>query len=293
MKISKKLNIKKDDLVLEIGSGHSPHYRSDVLCDKYLVNDERGGGLVKDRLAILGDGINLAFKDKSFDYVIASHVLEHATDPDKFLKEIMRVGKRGYIETPSMIWEILHPSRKYHRWMVLQIDGVLCLSIKDQFYYDFIFGTLFESGLIADNYLEYQLFEKALHKLFIVEYEWDGEFDYLINPTDEYFKSFFKNPWNEENFLKFCDKRTSGEQILNLTINLLDAFKIKFLNKPEKMWFSLLKDIRIRRKNIDLNSILACPKCKGDVEILQNEVKCSTCKLTFKRNNGIFDMVLK
>jgi len=291
MKPFKKLNIKKDDLVLEIGSGHSPHYRSDVLCDKYLVDDERGGELVKDRLAILGDGINLPFKDKSFDYVIASHVLEHATDPDKFLKEIMRVGKKGYIETPSMIWEILHPSRKYHRWMILQIDDVLCFFTKDQSYYNSVLGRLFE--LIAVNYLEYKLFMKVLHKLFIVEYGWDGKINYLINPTDEYFKSFFKNPWNEENFLEFCDKRTNGKQILNIAINLLDSFKIKLLNKPEKMWFSLSKDIRIRRKNIDLSSILACPKCKGDVEILQNEVKCPTCKLTFKRKNGILDMILK
>lgn len=291
MKPFKKLNIKKDDLVLEIGSGHNPHYRSDVLCDKFSVDEERGGELVKDRLTILGDGCDLPFKNKSFDYVIASHVLEHTTNPDKFLKELMRVGKKGYIETPSMIWEILHPSRKYHRWMVLQVDGALCIFTKDQLCYDSVLGTLFE--LIADNYLEYQLFMKVLHKLFFVEYEWDSKIDFKVNPDNKYSKSFFENPWGRRGFLKFCDKRTIGKQILSLIINLLDGFKIKFLNKPEEMWFTLLKDIRIRRKNIDLNSILACPKCKGDVEISQNEIKCPTCKLTFKRKNGIFDMVLK
>ena len=42
--------MRPDDFVLEIGSGHNPKARSDVLCDKFITDDEqRGGRIVADR----------------------------------------------------------------------------------------------------------------------------------------------------------------------------------------------------------------------------------------------------
>ena len=37
----------------------------------------------------------LTFRDKSFDFVIASHVLEYSADPENFLLELNRVAKVG------------------------------------------------------------------------------------------------------------------------------------------------------------------------------------------------------
>ena len=45
----------------------------------------------------------LPFKDKEFDYVICSHVIEHVNDPVKFKNEIERIGKSGYIELPTKL----------------------------------------------------------------------------------------------------------------------------------------------------------------------------------------------
>ncbi|MDC1095816.1 methyltransferase domain-containing protein [Pelagibacteraceae bacterium] len=45
----------------------------------------------------------LPFKDKEFDYVILSHVLEHVNDPFMLRAEIERVGKAGYIELPTKL----------------------------------------------------------------------------------------------------------------------------------------------------------------------------------------------
>ena len=39
----------------------------------------------------------LPFKDKEFDFVIASHVAEHVDDISYFLNELSRVEKKGYI----------------------------------------------------------------------------------------------------------------------------------------------------------------------------------------------------
>ena len=68
-------NIAADDFVLEIGSGHDPKTRSDVLCDKFIEDDiQRGGNIVTDRLIVAADGQYLPFSDKSFDYIICSHI---------------------------------------------------------------------------------------------------------------------------------------------------------------------------------------------------------------------------
>jgi hypothetical protein len=74
------------------------------------------------------------FSDKSFDFVVCSHLLEDVRDPISVCRELCRVGKAGYIETPSRIREIFCKERllfaKYltgaipeigfyqHRWFV-------------------------------------------------------------------------------------------------------------------------------------------------------------------------------
>ena len=45
----------------------------------------------------------LPFKDKEFDYVILSHVLEHVPNLIEFVQEVERVSKAGYIELPTKL----------------------------------------------------------------------------------------------------------------------------------------------------------------------------------------------
>lgn len=49
---------------------------------------------------IIGDIQNLPFQDKSFDFVIASHVLGHVPDVVQACREIQRIAKSSYIELP-------------------------------------------------------------------------------------------------------------------------------------------------------------------------------------------------
>jgi SAM-dependent methyltransferase len=63
----------------------------------------RVGEKVEFRPGVLED---IPFKDGAkFDYLYLSHVLEHTPSPEKAAKEINRVSKRGYIETPSPLRE--------------------------------------------------------------------------------------------------------------------------------------------------------------------------------------------
>lgn len=64
------------------------------------------------------------FKDKELDYVICSHTLEDLRDPLWVCSEMLRIGKRGYIEVPSRLWESCRGSEpgitglSHHRWLV-------------------------------------------------------------------------------------------------------------------------------------------------------------------------------
>jgi hypothetical protein len=112
--------------VLEIGSGGNPWFRSNVLCDKYLSdNIERGDKpLVRDREFVQADATNLPFKDKEFDFVFCSHVAEHIGDIEAFFREIQRVGKAGYIETPNYFFEQTVGTAT-HDWALFVENGKL------------------------------------------------------------------------------------------------------------------------------------------------------------------------
>ena len=117
--------VPKSALVLEVGSGGSPYFRANVLIDAYAESRERHWApFITDRPSVLGMGEALPFRDKSFDFVIASHVLEHSADPESFLCELQRVAKAGYIETPDAFMERINPYWD-HRSEVTVRDGVL------------------------------------------------------------------------------------------------------------------------------------------------------------------------
>ena len=128
------MNIKHTDLVLEVGSGDNPNPRADILCDRYITSDhERAGGfrIRIDRPVVVADGIRLPFADKTFDYVIASHIFEHMDDPTGFARELMRVGKAGYIEVPSAFSERVF-GWGFHHWYCDLAGGTLTLTPKTE-----------------------------------------------------------------------------------------------------------------------------------------------------------------
>jgi glycosyltransferase involved in cell wall biosynthesis/ubiquinone/menaquinone biosynthesis C-methylase UbiE len=118
---SKVVKINPEWKVLDVGSGHQPNRRANVIIDKYMGKTihrttqqlEVSG----DKYFILGDALSTPLTDKKFDFVIASHIAEHIDDPIKFCNELQRISKRGYIETPGPLTELLLPANS-HKWIV-------------------------------------------------------------------------------------------------------------------------------------------------------------------------------
>jgi MoaA/NifB/PqqE/SkfB family radical SAM enzyme/ubiquinone/menaquinone biosynthesis C-methylase UbiE len=118
-------DIKPGSQVLDIGSGHMPFPFATHLAD-FAVEDNaygRGGAPMK---KLAGRELyqcsveKMPFSDRQFDFVYCSHVLEHTTDPAAACRELMRVGRRGYIETPSKAKDQWMNSADLsnHRWWV-------------------------------------------------------------------------------------------------------------------------------------------------------------------------------
>ncbi len=72
---------------------------------------------------IQGDACQTDFEDNQFDFVIASHIIEHIPEPDKFLGELSRIAKAGYIEFPSPLFDnLIRGNETEHKWFVIFDD---------------------------------------------------------------------------------------------------------------------------------------------------------------------------
>lgn len=84
--------------VLEIGPGYVPFPRAQTFVD---IRELPGVETIKCDL----NDEPLPFADKEFDLIYCRHVLEDMYNPFLLCREMSRVGKAGYIETPSPLCE--------------------------------------------------------------------------------------------------------------------------------------------------------------------------------------------
>ena len=85
--VLQNLEIQPDDFVVEIGGGHEPFWRSNIICDKYpFDNIHRSQDLVHSAPVLIADAGRLPLADASCDLIFASHIIEHLPHPDTFLE---------------------------------------------------------------------------------------------------------------------------------------------------------------------------------------------------------------
>lgn len=209
------LSTKRSDKVLEVGGGHNPHPRANVVVDKYVdSNFHRSGDIkvLKNQQFLNVDGESLPFADNEFDYVICCQVLEHVENPVKFLQEQFRVAKRGYIETPSLIGEYLFP-RESHKWILHEHKDVLYLVDKEKlhFVYSYDLGELIQDYLPKHS-IGFKILERTHPNIETIRIEWETDFNYVIEPTDPDVLKFFTGKWKLEWADSFFPKKTLSQE---------------------------------------------------------------------------------
>lgn len=135
------------DRVLDVGGASEVFPRADVVIDILPYDERLPGPLAEiperfDREHwhvgdICTPEVWRRFGDKEFDFVLCSHTLEDVRDPIAVCEQLIRVGKAGYIETPSRFRECaragaddIYPGWEHHRWLVDVIDGCLIFTAK-------------------------------------------------------------------------------------------------------------------------------------------------------------------
>jgi SAM-dependent methyltransferase len=249
--------VSKSALVLEVGSGASPYFRANVLCDAYEETQERFfTPLVHDRPTILAFVEQLPFKDDSFDFVIASHVLEHSADPERFINEIQRVGRAGYIEVPDALMERL-THYGFHRLEITDKDGELIIRKKRNYIQDEEVVGLFHNKARP-------IFPKWVSRFpfhFHVRYYWEkksGGVKYrILNPD--------------------CPADWEAPQ-LDTPENPPPLSAVAFLKQQALKVVRRIFSQRARNKSIDFLELLQCVHCRGnDFRLNESRAICVTC----------------
>jgi SAM-dependent methyltransferase len=138
-----------DGLVLDIGGWVKPFPRADYVLDIFpyetrgiashgigclpitrVYTEPLPGERFRKETWIIHDICSekpFPFPDKMFDFVVCAQTLEDVRDPIRTCSEIIRVGRTGYIETPSRLGESIIDFDKlvggsHHRWLV-EIEG--------------------------------------------------------------------------------------------------------------------------------------------------------------------------
>lgn len=186
-------DVADDALVLDIGGWGKPFPRADWVVDmkdyetRGLYGREPGG---EERFTadtwVIRDVCGaepLPFEDDQFDFVVCSQTLEDVRDPVRVCAEIVRVGKAGYIETPSRLEEQSFGFQGpwvgwgHHHWLVQAKDGRI----------EFVFKHHVMHGRQSDH------FPAGFHDALTPEERvemlwWEGSFDYrerFIEDADE------------------------------------------------------------------------------------------------------------
>lgn len=134
-------DLADDALVLDVGGWASPFPRADWVLDLQPYEtrglygydgepgDERFDRSTWVQLDICGDP--WPFTDGQFDFAVCSHTLEDVRDPVRVCRELERVARRGYVETPSRLEEQSYGVHgpwvgwSHHRWLVDVHGGAL------------------------------------------------------------------------------------------------------------------------------------------------------------------------
>lgn len=255
--------VPRDALVLEVGSGGNPYARANVLLDAFEVTRQRHWvPLVADRPTVLGAVERLPFRDKAFDFVIASHVLEHSTDPEAFLSELQRVARAGYIEVPDAFMERLNPYRD-HRLEITVRGHRLVIRKKAAWQADAILAELYErnaKAVIARETIPKHPF--AFH----VRYYWRDSIPFeVLNPEVD---ANWEPPWETPGATHKNIRARINSGMLSLARTLLSQ--------------------RSRNRMLKLDSLLACPSCRSvDLEFCETSIRCRGCAADYPVRNGL------
>jgi SAM-dependent methyltransferase len=186
--VAPRFGIRRSDRVLDVGCGGMPFAYATHLADLSLTDHSGRFGLpvpIGERPVYECSVEEMPFEDGEFDFVYCSHVLEHVGDPAAACRELMRVGRRGYVECPRSWTEIVF-SAPDHRWLVDLECGVLVFREKLTLEAGDPLGLRFAIFPLLDQPAFRTHWDTPrMRRLRTVQLLWEGEFAFAVISAEE------------------------------------------------------------------------------------------------------------
>lgn len=279
--VLQSLEIQPTDFVVEVGGGHQPFGRSDVIFDKYpFDNLHRTQDLARGTPVIIADAARLPLN--RCDVIFASHILEHLPQPDKFLQEVKRCSDRVYLEFPRMTRELMF-AWSFHEW-VITADRTHLTFYKDdipQLFGDFFhsnYDFLFDAwSMQRHRELNAWVYCKSADLTW--EFASEGAFAYAIAASRTGHAKVNEAPLVKIDY----SWRQVGTLLLEKTL-------------PRPVLDRLLRTWRRRRRGTSrtvtqsLVACLACTSCRtARLQLAEQLVRCLGCGQEYHKRQGLFD----
>lgn len=181
-------DIRDEEVVLDVGSGGWPFKRANHLADKYPEQTtHRTEAIARDDRPFHQVDLHaLPFTDKAYDFVFCSHVLEHLDDPGRAIRELTRVGRRGYLEVPTRLSDVMFNFTRlpeHHRWHGLVLGRTLVLmEWNDRERREL--GNDFFNALQSEYDNAFQHFFERNRDLFFASLQWQDRIDFMVIGKD-------------------------------------------------------------------------------------------------------------
>ncbi len=255
--------------VIDIGSGHAPLIRADILCDLLPQKTEHRpvpSVYSPPHRFVVGDIHELPFASGSFDFAYSRALLEHVRDPEMACRELARVATRGLLELPTRLWEIMGGSPS-HRWLIQKHGDTLVFHRKTES------DRRLSSQIPAEirNSRKYEELFRCFQSRFFIGHYWEGKIDIRMesDPVD--------TPAQCET--AGADFKREFHNRFNRNRGLSRYLKIAIFEAVRRA---------LGGRNIELLSVMACPLCKNRFSSEPAlSLKCLRCNAEFPILDGI------
>ncbi len=176
--VEEYLSQKKNWRILDIGCGYTANKYS-----THVADTQDFSNLYKDKKFTHIKEKKLPFADKEFNFIIASHVLEHVEDIEYFIKELERVANSGYIEVPTRLEDnLVDVNEKAHIWWINfdDINNSLFITKRKQIIEPFLSVSTIQN------------LRKFFRDSLVTEIFWDSKINYLISKSSNDLKLYKK-----------------------------------------------------------------------------------------------------
>jgi acetyltransferase-like isoleucine patch superfamily enzyme/MoaA/NifB/PqqE/SkfB family radical SAM enzyme len=241
------LEIAKTDKVLDLSDGSIKFKRADVVFDvfKNVTHDEKK--LPENKQCNFSHGGTLPFNDKEFDFVYSRQVLDRIENPVDCMKEIMRVGKRGFIEIPNM-WYNLLIGNPTHLWQIDLVDGALVYRQR-QYVENPLKYVLYKS---RQDDIDFRLrFEVLYRNLFFIQFYWEEKFTCIVDNNRQSPEKFNLNNKDIAVRSHFDFGKEMYLQGANMHLAESELKRVVELSPGHTASGKMLADIYIKQGNID------------------------------------------